>query len=104
MNITHIPTPRRVLAKVRMAVRRAGIKRALALKLRTDDMRHEGKLAALLVNAKMNLVRVGGDSLHELREDAFDAAHNSIGRVGLHGSNATYAVALMGGEPYAIWN
>lgn len=59
-------------------------------------------LCVLTVLAELPLVRVGGDSLHELREDVFDAARNANCRARAFRFD-TYASALMGGEPYALW-
>lgn len=61
------------------------------------EMRRAGKFAVMLIEAEMPLVRIGGSSLHELREDIFDNAANTA-RVN------QYDACMMGGEPFAVWN
>lgn len=58
-------------------------------------------LNVLHIKAGVPLVSHGGKSLHELREDVFDAARNSSRNAP---SFDIYAAAMMGGEPYAVWN
>lgn len=60
-------------------------------------------LNVMLIIADMPLVRVDGNSLHELREDVFDAAFESICCAGAFPFD-TYAAAMSGGEPYAKWD
>lgn len=49
----------------------------------------------------LNLVIIGGKALKDLREDIYDNARNSdVSSVDI---SAVYAIALSGGEPYAIW-
>lgn len=79
---------------VAAAARKAEEEAAL---VKAESLRKAGKLQVLLVQAGMPLVRVAGGSLHELREDVFDAAANTA-RFG------QYEAAMMGGEPYAAWN
>jgi len=68
-------------------------------------MKREGQLKALMVTAGIPMVRSGGKGLSTLREDVFDASNNTNGRAGLvQDTDATYDSAMMGGEPYAIWN
>lgn len=67
-------------------------------------MRRAGALQVLLLDAGMPLVRTGGNSLHELREEMYDAMRNANGRAGVHDICAVYESAMMGGEPYAVWN
>ena len=60
-------------------------------------------LRVLLVEANQPLVREGGNSLYDLREDIFDAADATVS-----GGKATivsvYDIATSGGEPYALWD
>ena len=56
----------------------------------------------LILDAEQPLVRLGGNGLRELREDVFDAAFNANCRAGASGVD-TYATAMSGGEPYAVW-
>ena len=60
-------------------------------------------IQVLMVKVGAPLVLLGGGSLHELREDAYDAARATNGRANVHSIEATYDTALMGGEPYAEW-
>jgi CheY-like chemotaxis protein len=84
---------------------KASAQQAVALAERIKNLQHAGRIQVLLLDARMPFVRVGGDALRDLREDVYDATNNTNGRVGLiQDSSATYAFALMGGEPYAVWN
>jgi hypothetical protein len=58
----------------------------------------------MLLAAGMSLVRCGGDALHDLRENVFDSANWTNACAGVHGIGAFYASALIGGEPFAVWN
>jgi hypothetical protein len=58
-------------------------------------------LNVLVAQAGMSLVSVGGKALKDLREDIYDNARNSsTNSVDICG---VYAIALNGGEPYAVW-
>ena len=49
----------------------------------------------------LNLVSIGGKALKDLRDDIYDNARNSsTNSVDICG---VYAIALNGGEPYAVW-
>lgn len=63
-----------------------------------------GQFQVLLLECGLPLVRVGGAALEDLREDVYDAATNSNGRAGVRDISSVYMSAMMGGEPYAIWN
>lgn len=55
----------------------------------------------LFVRAGLNLVSVGGKALDDLREDIYDNARNSA--KDMTDICGVYAIALTGGEPYAVW-
>jgi hypothetical protein len=84
------------------AARDAAIQR-IAARIQQDkrvaDLRNLGRFSRLLAEANMSFVRHG--ALRELREDQYDAA---VSTNRTHDIEAAYAVALMGGEPYGIWN
>lgn len=87
----------RAAAISRYHARLAESEAAAELAKTVKKMRQAGKHAALIVSAELPLVRVGGSSLHELREDIFDNAANTA-RVN------QYDACMMGGEPFAVWN
>jgi len=88
---------KRAAAIARHAARMAIVEEQATRDAKAATLRRAGKFQMLLVAADMPLVRLGGNSLHELREDVFDAASNMV-RFG------QYDAAMMGGEPFAIWN
>lgn len=55
----------------------------------------------LVAKAGMNLVSLGGYALDDLREDIYDSARNSA--KDMTDICGVYAIALTGGEPYAVW-
>ena len=58
-------------------------------------------LNVLVAQAGLNFVSTGGKALQDLREDVYDNARNgSKDYVDICG---VYAIALSGGEPYAVW-
>lgn len=91
-------------ARARIAARHAVAVAGIQHHRKVDDMRRAGKILALHVVCGHPLVRVGGGALRDLREECYDAANNTNGRAGMYGIDEVYATALMGGEPYAIWN
>ena len=95
---------KRADAIARANVRQALAKRAADHAAKVKDMRDVGAFKCLLIMAGMPLVRFGGAGLRDLREDVFDAANNTNGRAGVHGIGAIYDSAMMGGEPFAVWN
>lgn len=95
---------RRALATERMAARAAAEAIKAAKTAKAKELRSQGAFQVLLLEAGMPLVRTGGNGLRNLREDVFDAASNTNGRAGLYGISATYDTAMMGGEPFAVWN
>ena len=55
----------------------------------------------LFAQAGLSFVSTGGKALQDLREDVYDNARNSSkDYVDICG---VYAIALSGGEPYAVW-
>jgi hypothetical protein len=55
----------------------------------------------LFAKARLILVSVGGKALIDLRQDVYDNARNSAtDSVDICG---VYAIAMNGGEPYAVW-
>ena len=63
---------------------------------------YDGDVAILYAAANLPLVACGGKS--ELSERAFDEGIDQAYRSGLgYDINAAYAIALNGGEPYAMW-
>lgn len=62
-------------------------------------------LIVMMVSVGLPLVSFGGGSLHELREDVYDAARASNFRGALLTDiDSTYMSAMMGGVPYDVWN
>ena len=55
----------------------------------------------LFAKAGLNLVSTGGSALKDLREDVYDNARNSA--KDMADICGVYAIALNGGEPYAVW-
>lgn len=87
----------RAAAISRHQARVAESEAAAELAKTVKKMRSAGKHVALIVSANLPLVRVGGNSLHELREDIFDNAANTA-------RFNQYDACMMGGEPFANWN
>lgn len=61
-------------------------------------------LGVRIVQARLPLVSIGGG--RSLREPYFDA-HSQLerdSRTGMSGPDHAYAMAMMGGEPYANWH
>lgn len=98
------PTAARQRAHERIAARHAAVVAAAALSAKVSKMRRDGLFKVMLLAARMPLVRCGGDALCDLREDVFDEADRINARAGVHGISEIYASALMGGEPFAVWN
>ena len=92
------------LTRARLVERQTAAAQQASHIRRLQSMRQISRCQVLLVEAGMSFVRLGGNGLHDLREDIFDVAHNTNGRVGLFGIGEVYASAMMGGEPYAVWN
>jgi len=88
----------------RIAARHANAVAAVAVAVKVKKLRNDGRFQVMLLAAGMPLVRCGGDALRDLREDVFDSANRTNARAGVHGISEIYASALMGGEPFAIWN
>ncbi len=84
-------------AKARFAARKVIMDEKAVVAAKADGLRRAGKLQTLLVEAGIPLVRVGGGSLHELREDVYDSANNTV-------RFNNYDACMMGGEPFAIWS
>lgn len=95
----------RAAAMIRIEARRVLAAEQAANAAKLKAMRDAGAFQALLVMAGMPMVRVGGNGLRNLREDVYDAMNNVNGHAGLvQDIGATYDSAMMGGEPFAIWN
>lgn len=95
---------KRLAALARIAARRQAADEQAARAANLKAMRDAGAYQVLLIAADLPLVRSGGNALRDLREDVFDAAYNANGRAGVHGIGAVFACAMMGGEPFALWN
>lgn len=69
---------KRAEVAAKIAARKIEAEIVAAALVKAESLRKAGKLQVLLVQAGMPLVRVAGGSLHELREDVFDAAANTV--------------------------